>query len=106
MTYSRLFACSWKNTLARDELDHSYGLISEEEHEESLTEFAAFRERLTAFGTGERGEIGAAHVDRYAGRSHRRPTVSRTQEGIGIVVAPEQYRPLSLKDAKLWTYLA
>jgi len=86
------------------EQDHSYGLIPDEEHEESLAEFAAFREKLTAFGTEERDEIGAAYVDHHAGRSRRRPTTG-TQEGIGIVVPPEQYRSLSLKDAKLWTYL-
>jgi hypothetical protein len=89
------------------DLDHSYDLIGDDEHEETLARLAAFREKLTAFGTGERRESGAAYVDRYAGRApHRGQVVAKTWEGMGIVVPPELYRPLSRKDRKLWSYLS
>jgi Uncharacterised conserved protein (DUF2228) len=73
-------------------------------YEKKMQQLDAWRERITAFGTKSRRERGAAYVDRHAGRSLRRAT-ARTQEGMGIVVAPGQYRPLSLKDTKLWPYL-
>ncbi|HWG46356.1 MAG TPA: ADP-ribosylation family protein [Gemmataceae bacterium] len=82
-----------------------YDLDAKREYEEEMQQLDAWRERITAFATKSRSEVGAAYVDRFAGRSRRRPT-ARTQEGMGIVVRPEQYRPLSLKDAKLWPYLS
>jgi len=72
--------------------------------QERMRQLDGLREKLTRIATGKRGEIGAAYVDRYAGRSRRRPLI-RTQEGMGIVVAKELYRPLSRKDRKLWSYL-
>jgi hypothetical protein len=88
------------------ELDHSYGLIDDAEWRQELAHLAAFREKLTTFGTGAQDEIGAAYLDCYAGRTaHRGKVVAKTYEGMGIVVSPELYRPLSHKDAKLWPYL-
>ncbi len=75
-----------------------------EEYEEEMRQLDAWRRKLTAFDESKRGEIGAAYVDRWAGRSRRRPT-AKTQEGMGIVVPPESYRPLSRRDRKLWSYL-
>jgi hypothetical protein len=88
------------------ELDHSYQLIEDTEHEESLAGLTLLRDQLMAFGTGERRETGAAYVDRYAGRTRSRGEVlAETIEGMGIVVPPAQYRPLSRGDAELWPYL-
>jgi hypothetical protein len=89
------------------ELDHSYGLIDDDERASNLEGLAVSRENLIAFGTGERYERGAAYVDRYAGVSeHRGNPVGETFEGMGIIVPPESYRPLSFQDAKLWPYLS
>jgi hypothetical protein len=74
------------------------------DYKEEMQRLDGWRNKLTAFGTATRREIGAAYVDRYAGRSRRRPTAP-TQEGMGIVVAKEFYRPLSWRDRKLWYYL-
>jgi hypothetical protein len=88
------------------ELDHSYGLIDDEEYKETQAALAEFRHKLTAWATRRREEIGAAYVDRYAGRaSRRRQVVAKTHERMGIVVPPQSYRSLSLSDAKLWPYL-
>ena len=88
------------------ELDHSYQLMDDEEHDESLARLAALREQLTAFGTAERPEVGQAYMDLYSGRAPRRPApVAATREGMGIVVPPELYRPLPVKDKKLWSLL-
>jgi hypothetical protein len=95
-----------EHSQAGSELDYSYGLIAKDEHEETLTGLARLREKLMAFGTTERLEIGSAYVDRQAGRASRRgKVVAKTCGGIGIVVPPERYRPLSLTDRKLWSYL-
>jgi hypothetical protein len=88
------------------ELDHSYGLIADEEYQQSQEALASFREKLMTFGTGKRRETGATYVDRYSGRAtHRAEVVAETYEGMGIVVPPDRYRALSRKDAKLWPYL-
>jgi hypothetical protein len=99
----RLFAeAHWSDC----ELDYSYQLIDDEEHGQSLAQLAAFREQLTAFGTAERPEVGEEYVGRYSGRAPRRPEpVAETREGMGVVVPPESYRPLSLSDKKLWSLL-
>ena len=87
-------------------LDHSHHLSEDHEEYESLSLLAVFREQLMAFGTGERPEVGQEYVDLYSGRSARRPDpVAETREGMGIVVPPELYRPLSLSDKKLWSLL-
>jgi hypothetical protein len=71
--------------------------------EETLT---ALRQPLMSYATGDRREIGAAYVDRYANQTaRRRQVVTSTYEGMGIIVPREHYRPLSRKDHKLWVYL-
>jgi len=88
------------------ELDHSYQLAEDEEHDESLARLGALREQLLAFGTGERPEVGQEYADRYSGRAPGRPQpVAETREGMGVVVPPELYRPLPVKDKKLWSLL-
>jgi hypothetical protein len=64
------------------------------------------RDRIRRHATGDRDETGDAYTDRYAGVTSRADrVVARTMEGMGIVVPPETYRPLSLPDRKLWPYL-
>jgi len=76
------------------------------EYQASLEELGQLRQRLLEYATSERPETGDAYVDRYQGRSRRRKrVVAATHEGMGIVVPPELYRPLSLKDHKLWDRL-
>jgi hypothetical protein len=75
-----------------------------EQCEHEMRQLDDWREKLAGFATSERGDVGAAYVDRYAGRSRRRP-VAKTRDNMGIVVPMELYRPLSRKDRKLWTYL-
>jgi hypothetical protein len=100
----RLFLEDLKST---SELDHSYGLIDEEELKATKTDIATLRQQLLTIATSDRNEIGASYVDRYAGRSsRRRQVIAATSEGMGIIVPPERYRQLSRKDAKLWPYLS
>jgi hypothetical protein len=88
------------------ELDHSYGLIDDREHAETLAKIAALRQCLLPFGTQERREVGAAYVDRYAGWTFcRGDVVAETHDNMGIVVPPESYRPFSRGDEELWPYL-
>jgi hypothetical protein len=76
------------------------------EYDDQLRRLDALRERLTRHATGDRAEVSDAYTDRYAGRSARNGRVAaRTMEGMGIVVPPGQYRPLSLPDKQLWRRL-
>lgn len=77
---------------------------SKKHYEEKMRQLDAWRDKLSAFNSTKRRETGAAYVDRYSGRTRRRPT-AQTQEGLGIVVSKTQYRPLKRKDDKLWLYL-
>lgn len=64
------------------------------------------RQRLMKQATGDRPEVGEEYTDLYAGTSEREESVvAETMEGMGIVVAPEQYRPLSVEDGRLWRRL-
>jgi hypothetical protein len=74
------------------------------DYEKQMQQLDGWRNKLTPFGTANRTEIGGAYVDRYAGRSHRRPT-AQTQDGMGFVVERDLYRPLKRKGGKLWSYL-
>jgi hypothetical protein len=71
-----------------------------------LSEIARVRDRLMAHGTGERPMIGEEYTESFAGVSLRNErVVADTVEGMGVVVPPECYRPLSLADRKLWAEL-
>jgi hypothetical protein len=64
--------------------------------------------QLRRYATDDRPETGEEYYERYAARaarSRRQRIVAATQEGMGIVVHPELYRPLSLKDRALWRRL-
>jgi hypothetical protein len=88
------------------ELNQEEGMISARQCERKLAELAAFRDCLLAFATAERREVGADYADRYAGMVLRQEDVlADTYDGIGIVVPPESYWPLSRGDESLWHYL-
>ncbi len=64
------------------------------------------RTALCRYATDDRPEIGDDYVEKYQGLSTRNERiVAETYEGLGIVVPPEKYRRLSLKDRKLWARL-
>ncbi len=68
----------------------------------------ALRTVLRRFATDDRPEAGEEYVERYlaqAARVRRKRITTPTREGMGIVVHPELYRPLSLPDKKLWSRL-
>ena len=74
----------------------------------ALDKVAALRAILRRFATDDRPETGEEYVERYldrAARARKKRTIAATQEGMGIVVHPEVYRPLSVTDKKLWRRL-
>ena len=78
------------------------------EDDEQVSRLAAFRATLRRFATDDRPETGEEYVEKYldrAARARRKRIVAATQEGMGIVVHPELYRPLSVKDKVLWRRL-
>jgi hypothetical protein len=71
-----------------------------------LQRLSELRTRLQRYATGDRPEVGDAYTEAYDGVNARRErVVARTMEGMGIVVPPGLYRPLSLPDRKLWSQL-
>ena len=77
-------------------------------HDDEFAKIAALRAALRRFATDDRPETGEEYVEKYLGRAARarRKRISApTQDGMGIVVHPEVYRPLSLKDKALWRRL-
>jgi hypothetical protein len=70
-------------------------------------DIADLRGKLLRYATGERPETGESYVEKYLGARPKRfdQVVASTQEGMGIVVPPNRYRPLSLPDKKLWKAL-
>ncbi|HTU19323.1 MAG TPA: ADP-ribosylation family protein [Gemmataceae bacterium] len=88
------------------ELDYSYGSIEDPEYEQTLATISELRRSLLRYGTQKRRKVGAAYVDRYAGRAaNRGAVVAETYENMGIGVPPANYRPLSRSDEELWPYL-
>jgi hypothetical protein len=78
----------------------------EEDHE--LKSVDTLREKLRRFATDDRPETGEEYVEKYLGqaaRARKKRTVAATQDGMGIVVHPELYRALSVKDKALWKRL-
>jgi Uncharacterised conserved protein (DUF2228) len=83
---------------------------AESEHaaecDETLAALANLRRALQRYETGDRAEVGEEYVETYqAERRRAKRIVARTQEGMGVVAPRETYRPLSLKDKKLWKTL-
>jgi hypothetical protein len=79
---------------------------SSQEDKATLREIDRLRQSLCRYATADRPEIGDAYVQKHQDQSSRaRRVVAATREGMGIVVPPEKYRPLSIKDRKLWARL-
>jgi hypothetical protein len=75
-------------------------------YEAVLSALNGLRSQLRRSATRSRTETGDAYIDRYAGRNARKKrVVAATQEGMGIVLPERDYRPLPLRDKKLWRYL-
>jgi hypothetical protein len=76
------------------------------EYDRDLARLAELRERLMHKATGDRPETGEEYTDLYGGTSEREDrVVAETKEGMGVVVAPERFRPLSVDDERLWRRL-
>ena len=76
------------------------------DYEDDLRQLDEFRPRLQKVATGDRPETGDEYFENYGGYATRNDhIVAETREGMGIVVLPKQYRPLSLPDKKLWAAL-
>ena len=64
------------------------------------------RQTLQKYATANRPERGGMYVDTYQGKVARTGAViASTPDGMGVVALPETYRPLSLSDKKLRSYL-
>jgi len=77
-----------------------------EDYAATMDELDPIRAALMDYSTGDRPDVGTDYEERYAGATTRAGrVVAATREGMGIVVPAETYRPLSLKDHKLWAQL-
>src|SRR5262249_46918098 len=75
-----------------------------EEYDREMARLVPLRERLLPYS--ERSEIGAEYTDAYDDHAERDDrVVANFMNGIGIVVPPHLYRPLSRPDKKLNSYL-
>jgi hypothetical protein len=91
---------------ADNEGDHAMGLTEDSEHEAERGRLSLLRGRLMEQATADRPEVGEEYTERHAGVSRREErVVAETMEGMGIVVPPDRYRPLSLARRKLWATL-
>jgi hypothetical protein len=88
--------------------DAEYGLEDPAVAQETSDRLARLREALLAFATADRPETGDEYIEKYRDVPLQRQgrVVARTRDGMGIVVPPELYRPLSLKDRELWRRLS
>jgi hypothetical protein len=76
------------------------------DYDATLAELAELRRKLQVYETGDRPEVGEAYVEKYvAERRRAKQIIAMTLDGMGIVAPRELYRPLSLKDKKLWKVL-
>jgi hypothetical protein len=92
----------WRDTEEYRDEDPDYA----DDYEEDLRKLDALRPRLQKYATGDRPETGDEYFENYGGYATRNDhIVAETREGMGIVVLPKQYRPLSLPDKKLWAAL-
>ncbi len=77
-----------------------------EDYDATLRALEALRAAIQEYSTAGRRETGAEYEERYPPRVARSArVVAATREGMGIVVPPGLYRPLPLKDNKLWSLL-
>jgi hypothetical protein len=72
----------------------------------TLAAVAELRRAVQRYETDDRPEVGEEYVEKYdAERRRRQHIVARTLDGMGVVAPRATYRPLSLKDRKLWQTL-
>jgi hypothetical protein len=77
-----------------------------EDYDATMQALDEVRAAIQQYATAERSEKGAEYEDHYPPRVARSAqVVAATREGMGIVVPPELYRPLRVKDKKLWSLL-
>jgi hypothetical protein len=75
-------------------------------YEAALGNLEHLRRRLMEYATVDQPEVGDEYTERYANTNRRsKSVVARTMEGMGVVVPPSVYRPLSMEDRRLWRYL-
>ncbi|KAL2864026.1 uncharacterized protein BJX67DRAFT_229918 [Aspergillus lucknowensis] len=86
----------------RDNLDYARDDPGDaDSYREKLGQLAQLREALSGHPTGDRKEVGNDYTVRYGGGKTGgayRQAVAMTRDGMGIVVAGEQYRALSGED--------
>jgi Uncharacterised conserved protein (DUF2228) len=100
----RLF---FEERLAEYDEDREYAESMFGDFEETSARIDKLRQTLQQFATADRPETGSSYVETYGDlRPARfRRVVADTPEGMGIVVPPRLYQPLSLSDKELWRYL-
>jgi hypothetical protein len=88
------------------EIDLEEEDVDDAEADAAEDALAKLRRQVMAVATGDRMKTGEEYTDRYAGVSSRSDrVVAATMEEMGIVLPPEQYRPLSVTGKKLWKRL-
>lgn len=88
------------------EIDRGFVPEHAQECEAVMRQLDRLRSALFRVASTERVETGEAYTDKYAGLAARNEQViAETQDGLGVVVAEDSYRPLSSSDKKLWRYL-
>jgi hypothetical protein len=76
------------------------------DYEARLARLEGLRRAVRSYATADRPENGERYVEKYQSAVARAPAViARTPDGMGVVAPPETYRPLSLADKKLRSFL-
>jgi hypothetical protein len=79
---------------------------NEAEYRADMSKLDRLRSRLPRWATTDRPEIGLEYTDRWTGAATRNALViAETVEGMGVVGAPECFRPLSRKGKRYLSYL-
>jgi hypothetical protein len=73
--------------------------------EERVRDLDGLRELLGRWAPGGPPETGAAYLLEPPRLAREERVAAQTHEGMGVVVPPELYRPLSMTDRLLWEYL-
>ncbi len=71
------------------------------EYEADLEVYASTRELLAQYALQDRPEIGDEYIEQYEEGDCEREITAETFDGMGIVVPPNLYRPLSITNEEL-----
>ena len=83
--------------LSQEDADHASA---------SLDRLDDLRGRLIEYETADRPEVGEEYTERYAGVTSREARViEETADNMGVVVAPDLFRPLTKAGRPLWRQL-